>query len=81
MWRNAWIDGDAIVMNCPFEELKAHHLEDLKADVTAPTLKRLLWVDCIAAAVVGVSVIALSGRLSRREAEIWLIGLHDVTQR
>lgn len=33
MWRNAWIDGDYIVVNCPLDELKAHHLDDLKEDV------------------------------------------------
>jgi len=33
MWRNAWVDGDYVVINCPLDELKAHHLDDLKADV------------------------------------------------
>ncbi|HEX8384667.1 MAG TPA: hypothetical protein VF576_00705 [Rubricoccaceae bacterium] len=32
-----------------------------------PLLRRLLWVDCMAGAVVGIAVIALSGWLSRLE--------------
>lgn len=32
-WRHAWIEGDSIVINCPFEELKPHHLNGLKEDV------------------------------------------------
>jgi hypothetical protein len=33
MWRRAWIDGRSIVVYCALEEVKTHHLEDLKVDV------------------------------------------------
>jgi hypothetical protein len=33
MWRDAWIEGDAIVVDCVPEEIQQHHLADLKQDV------------------------------------------------
>ena len=33
MWREAWVEGDAIVVDCVPEEIEQYHLRDLKEDV------------------------------------------------
>jgi len=35
MWREAWVEGRHIVVDCVPEEIKQHHLADLKIDVGA----------------------------------------------
>ncbi|MGH7249662.1 MAG: hypothetical protein ACREGC_01690 [Minisyncoccia bacterium] len=35
MWREAWIEGRDIVVDCVPEEIKQYHLRDLKEDVGA----------------------------------------------
>jgi hypothetical protein len=34
MWRKAWVEGSAIVVDCVPEEIESHHLGDLRQDVT-----------------------------------------------
>lgn len=33
MWRDAWIEGDCVVVKCAVEEIERYHLRDLKEDV------------------------------------------------
>ena len=33
MWRKAWVEGAAIVVDCVPEEIETHHLSDLSEDV------------------------------------------------
>ena len=33
MWREAWIEGNFIVVDCVPEEIEQYHLRDLKEDV------------------------------------------------
>jgi len=33
MWRNAWIEGDCVVIKCALDEIERFHLRDLKQDV------------------------------------------------
>lgn len=33
MWREAWVEGDCIVVKCALDELERYHLRDLKQDV------------------------------------------------
>jgi hypothetical protein len=33
MWRDAWLEGDCIVIKCALDELSRYHLKDLKEDV------------------------------------------------
>lgn len=33
MWRDAWIEGDCVVVKCALDELERYHVEDLKKDV------------------------------------------------
>ncbi len=39
MWRQAWIEGDYIVIHCVPEELEKYHLNDLKQDVANSNAK------------------------------------------
>lgn len=39
MWRQAWIEGDCIVIKCAVDELQRYHLRDLKQDVADATMK------------------------------------------
>lgn len=39
MWRNAWIDGHYIVVDCVPEEIEEYHLNDLKQDITNANVK------------------------------------------
>lgn len=34
MWRQAWVEGDCVVIKCALEELPRYHLSDLKQDVS-----------------------------------------------
>jgi hypothetical protein len=33
MWRDAWVEGDCVVIKCALDELGRYHLDDLKQDV------------------------------------------------
>lgn len=33
MWREAWVEGDCVVVKCALDELQRYHLKDLKQDV------------------------------------------------
>ena len=33
MWREAWIEGDCVVVKCALDEIERYHLRDLKEDV------------------------------------------------
>ncbi len=33
MWREAWVEGDCVVIKCAVDELQRYHLNDLKQDV------------------------------------------------
>ncbi len=35
MWRDAWLDGDCVVVKCALDELSRHHVKDLKEDVAS----------------------------------------------
>lgn len=37
MWRQAWIEGDCVVIKCALDELQRYHLNDLKQDVANAT--------------------------------------------
>jgi len=39
MWRNAWIEGDYIVVECDPDEIEKYHLNDLKQDVKTSNQK------------------------------------------
>jgi len=39
MWRRAWIEGNAIVVDCVPEEIALYHLNDLKQDVAEANQK------------------------------------------
>jgi len=50
MWRKAWIEGDAIVVDCVPEEIEKYHLSDLREDVANTNQKyREYLVDAAAA--------------------------------
>jgi hypothetical protein len=42
-WRNAWIEGASIVIDCVPEEIERVHLSDLKEDVAACNKGYLEW--------------------------------------
>jgi hypothetical protein len=45
-WRQAWIEGQYLLIRCPLEELETHHLQDLKADLqTTNTRYRQLLLE------------------------------------
>ena len=39
MWRDAWIEGNYIVVDCVPEEIEKYHLKDLKEDVSNSNTK------------------------------------------
>jgi len=39
MWRDAWIEGEYIVVHCVPDEIEKYHANDLKEDVTNSNLK------------------------------------------
>lgn len=39
MWREAWVEGDYIIIYCVPEELERYHLNDLKQDVSSCNAK------------------------------------------
>ena len=43
MWRNSWVEGAHIVIDCIPEELKSFHLNHLKEDVASANKKFLEW--------------------------------------
>ena len=43
MWRDAWIEGPYIVIDCVPEEIEKYHLKDLKEDVRKANEKFREW--------------------------------------
>jgi hypothetical protein len=39
MWREVWVEGDAIVIDCAPEEIEKYHLRDLKEGVASTNKK------------------------------------------
>lgn len=45
MWRKAWVEGGAIVVDCVPEEIETHHLCDVREDVAETNKKYRDWLN------------------------------------